>query len=143
MIDPSFELMAAVIARLKADTAVSAYCAGRIYDRPPDVSSTGEGPTSPYMTVSGTDDATDEAECIDGTEITLQIDCYSWGAGEAFSSAEVRKLAYAVRRSLHDAEFTLSENALADCRHRITRYQREGVINRAIITITAVVEIND
>ena len=144
MIDPSYELMAAIITRLKADSAVSAFCGNRVYDRPPDTSS--QSPAiSPYMTVSVTDIITDDADCIDGVEVNIQIDCYSWGSGEAYRSAEVRKLSGAVKRSVHEAEFSLAENALALIRHRITRYQREndGTLNRAINTITAFVETND
>lgn len=140
MTDPTFELMAATISRLKVDAAIRGYCSGRVYDRPPDGAA-----VSPYITVSVADVITDDADCIDGLEVSMQIDCYSWGAGEAFSSVEVRKLSGLVRASLHEAEFDLADNALAMCRHRITRYQREddGTINRAIITIEAFVEVND
>ncbi len=136
--DPTYELAAAAIARLKADVAVSGFVGARIYDRPPDGTI-----TPPYISLGPSDATTDDAECIDGLEITMQIDCWSWGSGEAFSSAEVRKIAGAVRASLHDAEFELAQNALVTIRHRITRYQREsdGVTNRAIITITAFVEL--
>jgi hypothetical protein len=137
-LDPTYELAAAVIARLKADAAVSGFVGTRIYDRPPDGTV-----LSPYISFGPSDATTDDAECIDGLEISMQIDCWSWGSGEAFSSAEVRKIAGAVRASLHDAEFELAQNALVTIRHRITRYQREsdGVTNRAIITITAFVEL--
>jgi hypothetical protein len=74
----------------------------------------------------------------------MQIDCWSWGSREAFSDAQVRKLSGAVRASLHEAEISLPTNALASIRHRITRYQREsdGVTNRAIISVTALLEVN-
>ena len=139
MTDPTYELMAATITRLKADAAIAAYCAARVYDRLPDGSATG----SPYITVSVTDGVTVDADCIDGMELSMQIDVYSWGGGEAFSSVEARKISGLVRASMHEADFSLTDNALAICRHRITRYQREDIINRAIITITALVEVND
>lgn len=136
--DPTYELAAAIVARLKADAAVSGFVGGRVYDRPP-----AGAIASPYISFGPSDATTDDAECIDGLEISMQIDCWSWGSGEAFSSAEVRKIAGAVRASLHDAEFELAQNALVTIRHRITRYQREsdGATNRAIITITAFVEL--
>ncbi|MBX4992896.1 hypothetical protein ABID08_002069 [Rhizobium binae] len=136
--DPVFELKAAVIGRLKADAALAAFVAGNVFDRPPD----GAKP-SPYISMGPWDATTDEADCIDGMEINMQIDCWSWGGGEAFSSAEVSKIAGAVRSALHEAEFELSTNALATISHRITRYQREsdGATNRAIITVTAFVEL--
>jgi len=136
--DPIYELKAAVVARLKADSTVSAYCGARVYDRPPDGTI-----VSPYISMGPADATTDDADCIDGLEVNLQVDCYSYGAGEAFGSAEVSKLSGAVRSALHEAEFMLAANALASIRHRITRCTREGdgTTNRAIITITAFVEV--
>lgn len=136
--DPTYELTAAIITRLKADSAVSAFVTNRVYDRPPDGSV-----SPPYISMGPSDATSDGADCIDGLEINIQIDCWSWGSGEAFSSAEVRKLAGAVRASLHEAEFEIQANALATINHRITRIQREsdGVTNRAIISVTAFVEL--
>lgn len=135
--DPTYELVAAAMQRLKSDAAVKALVADRVYDRPPDGKA-----KSPYISFGPSDATTDDADCIDGLEVTMQIDCWSYGSGEAFSSAEVRKLSGAVRKALHDAEMTLPANALATIRHRITRHQREsdGATNRAIVTITAFVE---
>jgi len=137
-VDPTYELTAAIISRLKADATVASFVGSRVYDRPPD----GEA-QSPYISMGPSDALTDDADCLDGLEITLQIDCYSWGPNEAFGSAEVRKLSGAVRAALHEAEISLPTNALASLRHRITRYQREsdGATNRAIISVTAFVEI--
>lgn len=136
--DPSYELTAAIVARLKATAAVSAFVGTRVYDRPPDGAI-----TPPYISMGPSDAVTDDAECIDGVEITVQLDCWSWGGGEAFSSAQVRKLSSAVRAALHNAEIPLTQNALATISHRVTRYQREGdgATNRAIISITAFVEV--
>ncbi|THK38106.1 DUF3168 domain-containing protein [Ensifer sp. MPMI2T] len=135
--DPTYELSAAIISRLKADADVAAFVGTRVYNRPPDGAL-----TPPYISMGPSDAITDDADCIDGLEVTLQIDCWSWGSGEAFSDAQVRKLSGAVRASLHEAEIALPNNALASLRHRITRYQREsdGATNRAIISVTALVE---
>ncbi|MDW9416422.1 DUF3168 domain-containing protein [Sinorhizobium meliloti] len=137
--DPTYELTATIISRLKADATVASFVGSRVYDRPPD----GEQP-SPYISMGPSDALTDDADCLDGLEITLQIDCWSWGSNEAYGSAEVSKLSGAVRAALHEAEIALPTNALAILRHRITRYQREsdGVTNRAIVSITAFVEVN-
>lgn len=136
--EPTFELQKAVIDRLKADAGVAAIAGARVFDRVPD----GED-VFPYIAMGPSDAVTDDADCLDGMEITLQIDCYSSGGGEAFSSAEVRKLSGAVRSALHEAEIVLVDNALALMRHRITRFTREqdNTVNRAIVSITALVEI--
>lgn len=137
--DPVYELKAAIISRLKGDAVVASFVGNRVYDRP----TTGTL-SPPYISMGPWDATSDDAECIDGLEITGQIDCWSWGANEAFGSAEAMKLSGAVRRCLHEVEFNLSTNALATISHRITRYQREsdGATNRAIISVTAFVEVN-
>lgn len=137
--DPTYELTAAVISRMKADTDIASFVGSRVYNRPPDGAL-----TPPYITMGPSDAVTDDADCIDALEVTMQIDCWSWGSGEAYSDAQVRKLSGAVRAALHEAELVLPNNALASLRHRITRYQREadGVTNRAIISVTALIEVN-
>ncbi|RAS16121.1 DUF3168 domain-containing protein [Ensifer adhaerens] len=138
--DPTYEIAAAIIATLRADPVVAGFVGSRVYDRPPDVSVA----ESPYISMGPSDAVTDDVDCIDGLEVTMQIDCHSWGPNEAYGSAEVRKLSGAVRAALHEAEIPLADNALVSLRHRITRYQREsdGATNRAIISVTAFVEVN-
>jgi hypothetical protein len=138
-VDPTFELQKAIIDRLKADTTVASFVGSRVYDRP-----TSGTITPPYISMGPSDAITDDADCIDGLELTMQIDCWSWGSNEAYGSAEVRKLSGAVRAALHEAEITLPTNALATLRHRITRYQREsdGTTNRAIVSIVAFIELS-
>jgi len=137
--DPIYELKAAIITRLRANTAIVAFCGNRIYDRPPAGTL-----TPPYISLGPWDAITEDAECIDAVEITGQIDVWSWGANEAFGSAEASKIAGIIRASLHDAEIIIGTNAVATINHRITRLQREsdGATNRAIVTITALVEVN-
>lgn len=134
---PDYELKAAIIARLKADATVAGFVGARVYDRPPDSS-----PTSPYLSMGPWTSIPDDYDCIDSVEITGQIDAWSWGSGEAFGSAQVSKIADAVWRSLHNAEFTLTTNALATMQWELTRILRDpdGVTNHAAIQFTAIVE---
>ena len=136
--DPVYELKAVIMTRLKADGIVASYVGNRVYDRPP-----AGVVASPYISMGPWDATQDDAECIEGLEIAGQIDVWSWGANEAFGSAEASKLSGAVRRVLHEAELVLGVNALATLTHRITRHQREsdGATNRAIVSITASVEV--
>lgn len=133
--DPIYELSGMLRARLRADADIAAFVGNRIYDEPP----SGTVP-SPYISMGPVTATTDDADCIDGLEVSLQLDCWSWASSDP--GGEVRKLAGAIRSNLHEADFSLTNNALASIRHRITRYQREsdGATNRAIITITALVE---
>lgn len=136
--DASYDLEVVVIAALRADEAVSAIVGARIYDRVP----SSPAQISPYISMGPSDASQDDADCIEAEEITFQVDCWSWGDGEAFGSAEVRQLSGAVKRCLHDAELALSENALVTLDHRITRVMRDpdGVTNHAAMTFSAFVE---
>ncbi|ODT82449.1 MAG: hypothetical protein ABS76_07460 [Pelagibacterium sp. SCN 64-44] len=64
----------------------------------------------------------DDADCIDGEEITIQFDVWSSGtSGEAYDSIEARKIANLVKRSLHRADIALADNALVSLEHVLTR----------------------
>jgi hypothetical protein len=141
-VSPDFELKAAIIARLKADATVASFVGTKVYDRPPEKTGGGLNVTSPYISMGPWTSIPDDYDCMDGVEITGQVDAWSWGSGEAFGSAEVSKIADAVRRSLHDAEFSLSVNALVAIRWELTRILRDpdGVTNHAAIQFTATVE---
>lgn len=133
--DVALELMQAVIAALRVDAAVTGFVSQRIYDRPPD------GELSyPYITLALPDMSSLGADCIDDVQVTLQADVYSQGSGEAYSRAEALRVAGAIRAVLHETDLTLTDNALVDIRHRITRTTREGVTNRATLIFEAVAE---
>ncbi|QFT69607.1 hypothetical protein FIU93_22670 [Labrenzia sp. THAF35] len=135
-----YELELAVMARVKADASFAGYCANRFFDRVPDNFS-----TFPYVAFGPSDNTPDDADCVYADEITFQIDVYSRGSGEAYGSAQVKKIASIIKKLLHDAEFSLTDNALANIQHRITRFRREsdGATNRAIMTFIATVELGD
>jgi len=136
--DAGFELYAAIIARLKASAAVSAFVGNRVYDRVP----SDPKPSSPYISMGPSDATQDDAECIAAQDIVIQIDIWSWGAGEAFGSAEVRKISGAVGDALHEAPIVLSNNALVMIEHRVTRVMRDpdGVTNHAAMSFSAFIE---
>jgi hypothetical protein len=140
---PDLELIKACFDRLRADAAVTALIpATAIYDRVPETADGQPDVPSPYIATDYTSILPDDADCIPGVEIEFQMDAYSWGTGEAYSSAQVRKIADAVRVCLHEAEFSLTVNALATIQHTLTRVQRasDGITNHAAIRFVAVVE---
>lgn len=141
---PDLELVTACLARLRADTAVTALVGAKVFDRVPEKQDGTPNIESPYISCGYTSITPDDAECIPGDEIEFQIDAWSWGSGEAYASAEVRRIADAVKRALHLAEFDLTVNALASIEHDRTRIQRasDGVTNHAAIRFVAVVETN-
>ncbi|MAM13024.1 MAG: hypothetical protein CML23_21750 [Rhizobiaceae bacterium] len=113
--DPNYELTRVVINRLKRDVSVSGFVAARVFDRVP----AEPKPVFPYISMGPSDVLQDDAECIMGEEISFQIDCWSEGDGEAYGSAEVKKLAGVVKRCLHGAEVTVID------REPFERYRAE------------------
>ena len=133
MTSPSLELQGVIVARLKADSAVRALVADRVYDNVPDDAD------FPRITLGATDETSDDAECIEGLAISFQVDCWSRAVG----FPQVRQLSDAVRRSLHEADLTLADNALVTIAHRQTRVFRDpdGLTSHAAMTFDAFVEV--
>jgi hypothetical protein len=91
MSDPSLLLQGAVFAALRANGALPAVVAGRIYDEVPPV------PTFPYVTVGDGQIIGDDTEdCGDGSEIFIQVDAWSRAVGYP----EVKSIAAAIRTAL-------------------------------------------
>jgi hypothetical protein len=132
MTSPSLELQGAIVARLKADSGVTAVIGSRVYDPPP------ANATFPYVSIGPSDEFSDDADCITGFVVTMQLD--GWSRTGSFT--EARRIADAVRATLHGYEFNLSANALVLFEHRITRMFRDpdGITSHAAMTFTALVE---
>lgn len=139
--DPSLEVIAAALNKLRSTTAVTALVGDRIMDVVPQ----DPAPASPYISLGPSDVVNDDADCVEGAVVTFQIDVWSWGVGEDAASAKVRKVAGAVRKALHGAEITLTKNALVMIEHSATRVFREEdtKINHAAMTFEAFVEVAD
>lgn len=129
---PDLELQGVIIAALKADAAVAALIGLRAYDTIPDE------PVFPYVSYGPGDTVDDDADCIDTAIVTIQLDAWSRSVGYP----EVRRIADAVRRALHDKDFPLATNALVFLAHRQTRVMRDpdGLTNHAAISLEAYVE---
>ena len=142
---PDLELIKACLDRLRADaTLVSLLGPGdQIFDRVPETKDGKTKVRSPYISLGPTTSIPDDYDCRDGEEITFQLDAWSWGHDIAYSSAEVRRIAAAMKRSLHNAEIVLTDNALVTLTHELTRILRDpdGVTNHAAVQFVAVVEI--
>lgn len=132
MASPSFELQVAIVTRLKAAAAVTAFVGARVYDSVP------ENPTFPYITVGEGDETSDDADCVDGFEISLDIDV--WSRAQGFP--EAKKISDEVRKALKSPELTIPTNALVDFRHRQTRFLRDpdGLTSHAVMTFEGFAE---
>ena len=134
MANPELEMQGAIVARLKADAAVTTLVAGRIYDSVP------ANATFPYITLGPVDVIADDADCLTGLEVAQQIDCWSRAVG----FPEVKKIVDAVRAALHDQEsaMPLASNGMAFFEHRNTRIVRDpdGLTSHGILGFEAAIE---
>lgn len=132
MTSPTLELQGAIVTRLKSVSAFTDLIGQRIYDAvPPE-------PVFPYVSFGPSDETSDDAECIDGFEISIQLDVWSRQPG----FPESRRASDAIRKAIHGYDFNLSSNALVLFEHRITRIFRDpdGVTSHAAMTFTAIIE---
>jgi hypothetical protein len=98
MSDPSLELQAALVGRLKSDPGVTAVVGQRVYDEVPN------NPQFPYISIGDNQVLPDKAECIDGTEIFWQLD--GWARDPTFPTT--KQISKAVVACLDDIELTLT-----------------------------------
>jgi len=135
--DPVLELQGEIISRLRSDAAVIAIVGQRSYDIPP-LNQSGEVAESlfPYISIGSTSYQTEDADCIIGGELTIQIDAWSIYQG----NTEVRRIADAVRRAMRGQDISLNTNAIVTLDHWRTDYLRDGLVKHASIRFTAIVE---
>ena len=105
MSDPSLELQAAIVSKLKNDTGVNAVVGQRIYDEVP------PNPTFPYITLGDNQVLPDKADCIDGTEIFWQLD--GWARDPTFPMP--KQISKAVVAAMDDQEIPISNYAIIIC----------------------------
>ena len=127
----SEELQRLLFTTLKADPGVSGITAC-VYDSVP------ASPTFPYVSFGPQSSADDGADCVNGQEITIQLDCWSRSVG----FLECKNLVDAVRKALHEQELVLTDNALAEMRVQLTRVFRDpdGLTSHGVVQVTAVVQ---
>lgn len=98
MSDPSLELQAAIVGKLKADPGVQSVVGQRVYDEVP------PNPTFPYISLGDPQVLPDKADCIDGTEIFWQLD--GWARDPTFPMP--KKISKVVIDALDEQELILS-----------------------------------
>jgi hypothetical protein len=137
--DVSYELQVAIVARLKADANVAALVSGRIYDYVPRDAATGKvTATFPYVSFGPEQDIPEQYDCIDASEIVMQLD--GWSRDPGFR--EVKRIANAVKSALQDAPLPINDNALVYLEYDGRRVFRDpdGVTSQAAITFRIGVE---
>lgn len=140
--DASLELLTAALTRLRATSTVTDFVGTRIFDRPPaDQDGTVSVPF-PYISVGPSTSIPDDFDCMDGEEITVQLDVWTSGANDAYGSVQCRKITSAVKKALHKADMSLTTNALVTLQLEVLRIidDPNPAICHGVVTFTATVE---
>ena len=132
MTSPSLELQGAIVARLSAAADLASLVGDRIYDAVPNDAA------FPYVTVGEGDETSDDVECVEGFELSLDIDVWSRAVG----FPEAKAISDEIRRALRSSDLALAVNALVYFRHRQTRFLRDpdGLTSHAVLTFEAFAE---
>lgn len=128
----SLELQKAIVAALKADTAVNGLVAGHVYDTVP------SSDPFPRITLGEDQVIPERADCYLGDEVFITL--HVWSRKTGFP--ETKRIAAAVRTALHDAELELTGFRLVDLASDGERFMRDpdGLTNHAVLTFRALTE---
>jgi len=122
-----------IIAALKADPTVASLVGDRVFD------TVTPNAAFPYITYGPTSALEDDAECITGQDLAVQINTWSREVGYP----EAKRINDAIRSCLHNNEsVTLTQNALVYLQHRQTQTQRDpdGITSHGILQFEAFIE---
>jgi len=131
MIDVSLAMQDAIIAALRADPAIAAKVAARIYDRVPN------NAARPYIAFGPSQVNEERIDCIDGAEVFQQVNVVSEDPG----FAECKTISNLVRTAIH--KFQASQGSLRfEIEHRFTNIFRspDGVTNIGAISFRATID---
>lgn len=136
MASPSWELQVAIVTRLKADATLTALIDDRVYDyvpRDPNGTMTAK---FPFVGIADSDDLQDDATCVTGYEITMNLDVWSQKPG----FVEAKQIAHAVVKSLHNWDAPLLAHKVITFQHRQTRIFRDsdGLTSHGIVELVAI-----
>ena len=117
MAEPTFEAIRAMFDALRANAALKALVKNQIFDRVPQ----SPPPTSPYVSLGPFYMQRDDATCISGLELFVQLDVWTWGADAANGdSINARLVSDMIAETLHNAVLPLPTNRLVNIEHRST-----------------------
>lgn len=131
MRDPSLPLQDALIKALRAE-GVLPIVGERVYDQ------VQSKPTYPYVSLGDGQVLPDKAECIDGVEVSLQIDVWSRGVGYV----EAKQIGAAIIEVLDDQPLTVDGFNVTVFELSDAQYLRDpdGLTRHGAITFRALLE---
>lgn len=135
MASPSLELQGAIVTRLKADAALAALIGVRVYDHVPRGAAGAVTADFPFVGIADDDVLQDDATCVTGYEITMNLDVWSRKPG----FVEAKQIAHTVVKSLHNWDVPLATNLCITLQHRQTRTFRDpdGLTTHGVIELVA------
>lgn len=131
MASSSYDLVLYARDRLLKDAPVAALVADKVWYRAP------EDAVYPYIAGFETDGLRDDAQCLDGLNVTLQIHVWTLGGIDPLQTA--REIAHAVAEALHHADMPLPSGNLLTLNHRGEQvfYDRDGLTGHAVVEFRA------
>lgn len=122
-----------ILRLLEESAAVQAIVGDRIYDGVPDDA------VFPYISIGPSDYNPDDADCIDGREETIQLDCWSRDDGLKWPC---KQLVDAVKSTLHDHDDELTSGALVQMRVTLARVldDPDRITAHGVVQVTATIE---
>lgn len=132
---PARDLWKAIRSALLADPNVSGLVSS-VYDKVP---TSPWGAKKAYISRGPTYGSDDGADCIDGQEITIQIDVWS----RANDTGTCSDIVEAVRLALHEEELALGDNALVEIRVEVWRVvdDPDPLTTHGIVQAVALIEV--
>lgn len=135
MASPAHELVGVAVARLRNVAAVTDLVGDRVAYRRPD------GASFPQIAGVYTDSQRDDASCVTGASITLEV--HAWARdGGVDPLQDVRAIAHAVAEALHGYPLNLPTNELVTLDHVGERvfYDADGLTGHGVIEFRAITQ---
>lgn len=138
--DPGLDLQLAVVTALKADPALAALVANRIYDSVPRAADGSPQVPFPYVSFGSTQMSPETGEATDAAETVITLDAWSRAVG----FPEVKRIAKVVIAALHDSTLTLANGQLQSLLLQSSRILRDpdGLTSHAVVTFSALTDAN-
>jgi hypothetical protein len=135
MASPSHELVLYARDRLLKAASVISIVGDRTWYRAP------ENPTFPYIAGFETFGLRDDATCIEGEDITMNV--HVWSRADLDPLQEARQISHAVAQALHDYPLALPANRLVTLEHRGERvfYDVDDLTGHGVVEFRAIIEV--
>jgi len=132
--DPSLALQAAFVAAIKA---MATEAGTRVYDRVPRTNGI-VAATFPYVALGTGSVLNNQADCYDGSDVTLAVHVWSRAVGWP----EAKRIASAIRAGLNNAELALVGHTLELLELDRTDYLNDpdGLTSHAVLTFRALTQ---